>query len=83
VHALLRKVEPAVSLSPADSNDPVSVGQARVLRATTKALLVEVDGEQTWVPKSCIHDDSEVWRDDSEPGELVVKAWFARKEGWE
>jgi hypothetical protein len=28
-----------------------------------------------------IHDDSEVWAEDSEPGEMVVEQWFADKEG--
>lgn len=68
-----------------DSIGPVSVGNARVIRATDKALFVHIDDgdEEVWVPKSCIHDDSEVYAADSEPGELVVVEWFARKEGWD
>ena len=72
-----------MSLLGDDSDGPVSVGDAVVLRETAKAVLVEVDGGQTWIPKSCIHDDSEVWNTENGEGELVVKAWFARKEGWE
>jgi hypothetical protein len=66
-----------------ESNDPVRLGRTQVIRATDKALFVHIDdaGEEVWIPKSVIHDDSEIWQEDSEPGELVVKAWFAHKEG--
>lgn len=66
-----------------ESDYPVSVGETTVIRETEKAILVTVDGEQTWVPKSVIHDDSEVWSRKNGEGQLVVKAWFAHKEGWE
>jgi len=50
-------------------------------RETDKALLVEFDdGEDRWVPKSQIHDDSEVYAADTE-GTLIVKRWWAQKEG--
>lgn len=60
----------------------VAVPNARALFASERAILVEFDGSQTWVPKSCIHDDSEVF-DCLEHGEgkLVVKGWFARGPG--
>jgi len=63
---------------------PVELGQARVLDDRGKALLVrvaEVDDKPIWIPKSGIHDDSEVWKADQE-GELVVKDWLAEKRGW-
>lgn len=65
------------------SKAATSLGHAHVVRATDKALLVKTeDGDEPiWVPKSVIHDDSEVWGEDSEPGELVVHEWFAEKEG--
>lgn len=58
---------------------------------TAKALLVRCDDdgdaakfnekpEGRWLPKSCIHDDSEVNSKDDK-GMLVVKTWFAKKEG--
>lgn len=37
-------------------------------------------GEWTWFPKSVIHDDSEVW-EEGQQGTLIVKRWFAEKEG--
>lgn len=38
-------------------------------------------GEEHWIPKSQVHDDSEVFATDGE-GKLIVSAWFASKEGW-
>jgi len=54
---------------------------ALAIRETAKALLVEVEGEERWVPKSCIHDDSEVWKEGDE-GTLALMGWFAEKDGW-
>jgi len=50
-----------------------------------KALLIYIDdlGEDKWIPKSVIDDDSEVWADHADgcgPGKLVIKEWFATKE---
>jgi hypothetical protein len=54
---------------------------ASVLRETDKALLVLfADGTEKWIPKSVIHETSEVFAADTE-GTLVVKSWFAEKEG--
>jgi hypothetical protein len=64
-----------------DNSEPVSLGTATVKRETPKALLVEVEGEEMWVPKSVIHEDSEVWQGEQDDGELVVKRWWAEKEG--
>lgn len=49
-----------------------------------KALKIEAPlfDDFVWVPKSVITDDSEVWKKDQEPGSLIVKRWFAEKEGW-
>lgn len=51
---------------------------------TGEALLVDIPdlGERVWIPKSVIHEDSEVWRADWERGELVVEDWFADERGW-
>ena len=50
------------------------------LRETAKAILVEIDGDEVWIPKSVIHDDSEVSAGGDE-GDLVVAQWFAEREG--
>lgn len=62
----------------------VSVGAAEVVRETERALLVKLEsGEECWIPKSVIHDDSECYADahGTYDGDLVVEAWFAVKEG--
>lgn len=37
-------------------------------------------GMMFWVPKSVIHDDSEVWKTFTE-GNLIVTKWWAEKRG--
>jgi hypothetical protein len=71
------------------SGEGFSVGSASVIGSTEKALRVRfgdgalVTGE-VWVPKSVIHDDSEVYDAlNNARGKLVVESWFARKEGWD
>lgn len=61
-------------------NEPVVVGDVEVLHETEAAILVALDGEEIWIPKSVIHDDSEVW-EEGDTGVFVVKEWFANKEG--
>jgi hypothetical protein len=51
-----------------------------VKRETEKALLVEIGGEELWIPKSQIHDDSEVYRE-GDTGKLVITEWIAREKG--
>lgn len=56
-----------------------------VRRETDKALLVYIEDldEEAWVPRSVIHDDSEVFdADENSEGVLAVKMWFAEKQGW-
>lgn len=51
-------------------------------KETAKALLVRINGKSAWCPKSVIHDDSEVFDEDrNRAGKLVVKQWWADKEG--
>ena len=60
-----------------------SLGAGTVLRSTPKALLVALEdiGEEKWIPRSVIHDDSELYDEcDHDAGEVVVKAWWAQKE---
>lgn len=55
--------------------------EARALRKSKGgALLVEIDGEEIWIPQSIIDDKSEVWIE-GDIGELVISLWFAEKEG--
>lgn len=63
-------------------NDPYLVGTAKCTNETPKAIAVRLTGklEGQWIPKSAVHDDSEVYARGHE-GKLVVKQWFAEKEG--
>ncbi len=47
---------------------------------TDMALQVHHDGEVFWIPRSVIQDDDEFEKHD-EHCLILVKEWFARKEG--
>jgi len=64
-----------------DSSETVSFEVERIEAETDKAILVDFDGEKTWVPKSQIHDDSEVWSKENDSGTLIVTRWWATKNG--
>lgn len=55
-------------------------------RETDKALLIlipDIDTEAVWVPKSQIHDDSEVFdAGENRRGTLAVTDWLADQKGW-
>ena len=57
---------------------PGSDIEAEAVHETDSALLVEIEGEQHWVPKSQILDDSEVW-ENGDKGKLIITEWFAKK----
>lgn len=59
------------------------IDNAKCVKDTGKAILVEADDldEPTWIPQSCITEDSEVYTYDTE-GTLIVHEWFAEKRGW-
>lgn len=61
-------------------SEPVSFEDVACEAETEKAIKVLIDGEMHWIPKSLVHDDSEVWRD-GDYGTLVIPEWFAAKEG--
>jgi hypothetical protein len=63
-------------------DEKAELGLGRGEKETEKALLVilEETGDEVWVPKSQIHDDSEVFKE-GQSGEVVVSAWWAEKKG--
>lgn len=66
---------------PRDSSgdDAHDMGEGSVTRETEKAILVAFEGSgERWVPKSVVHDDSEIWKK-GDTGKLVVKMWWAEK----
>lgn len=51
-------------------------------KATQLALLVEIEGETLWIPKSVIHADSEVFDiNENSEGMLALEEWWAEKAG--
>lgn len=62
--------------------EKATINDCRAIKETGRAILVDVDGDEEWFPKATIHDDSEVYAAETE-GDLVLKAWFAKKEGHE
>ena len=62
-------------------SDPCNLGRGHCKHATDKALLVYLEAEPTnefWIPKSQIHDDSEVYGE-SMTGDVIVSLWWAEK----
>lgn len=63
--------------------DELLIENCFIIHETEKAVLIECDffDENQWVPKSVIHDNSEIWRD-GQCGDLTIKLWFAEKQDW-
>lgn len=64
-----------------NGREPFLMGEVLVVRTTDKALLVEIDEDEVWIPKSVIHEDSDV-RDNGDEGDLVVQLWWAEANGY-
>ena len=57
-----------------------SLGDGECVQEGPKAIRVALEtGEDIWIPKSLVHDDSEVWKEGQE-GDVVVAEWWAEKE---
>lgn len=54
-----------------------------VKKATEKALLVEVDGEEVWLPRSQIVEDESEALEEGDTGTLAITQWIAREKGLE
>lgn len=85
-------------MRPDRGKEPCSLGRAQVIVETPKAICVKlydhptavkekgkmVKGQpnEAWIPKSVVHEDSEVWseKEGEDEGELFVFQWFAEKE---
>jgi hypothetical protein len=64
------------------SKGTVSFEDAYSIQETEKALCVDCPDfhHPLWIPKSQIHDDSEVWKN-GQDGTLVITEWFAEERG--
>ena len=71
---------------------PVELGRAIAEGQTDLALRVRVTtpsipslrpNDELWIPKSVVHDDSECFGlgKDEREGKIVVKAWWAERNG--
>lgn len=67
-----------------ETREPVTFEDAYADRETKLALLcvITLGGrkQEKWIPKSQVHDDSEVYRA-GHKGKLIITGWFAEKEG--
>jgi hypothetical protein len=68
----------------------VELAYDEVVARTDEAMLFSVDGEDIWIPKSCIEDErledeweTNAYGDDAAEGHgtLHVAIWFAEREG--
>ncbi len=59
----------------------MSIADAVCKHATEKALLVKIPGhDDMWIPRSQVHDDSEVYDDTANSeGTLVITQWIAEQ----
>lgn len=64
-------------------SEPCTLGDGKIIRDTEKAVLAKIGDKEIWIPKSCLHDDSEAYspEDDQNEGTIVVKRWWAEKNG--
>lgn len=58
----------------------VDIEDVRVIHDTGKALLCKIAGDEVWIPQFSIHDDSEVYEEDTE-GVLIVREDIAIEKG--
>lgn len=63
-------------------SEGVRVGGVMCVWETERALKCVVEGEEVWVPKSVVLEESEV-REEGEEGDLVVERWFGVERGWD
>lgn len=62
--------------------EPVRIAGAVAVAETPDGLCVSVDDEEIWLPKSQIHEDSEVYDlKENAAGVLVIPRWLARTKG--
>ena len=62
------------------SDETVEIEDVTVEAETDLALLCSVDDKKHWIPKSVVHEDSEV-SSEGDTGTIVLMRWFAEKEG--
>lgn len=62
--------------------DTVNIAVGEVLHETDLAFLLDIDGDEIWIPKSVINfDESEEIEVGNIMLEISIAQWFADKEG--
>lgn len=54
---------------------------AKCVGETAAAILVEVDGEEHWIPRSQLHERDNEVTEEGDEGDLVVAEWLALDKG--
>ena len=62
------------------ADEYVTLEADEVMAVTDKAVLFDIDGDETWVPKSVIDGGDGYTKGDLDV-EVQVQKWFADKEG--
>lgn len=52
--------------------------EATCLRESDLAILVDIEGEEFWIPKTHVSDDSEV-QEEGDEGTLIISEWIAEQ----
>lgn len=65
-----------------ESDEGVELEVEEVKAVTEKAILVIIEGSEYWLPKSQIHENSEMTEDveKGDSGDITVTTWWAEKE---
>jgi len=63
------------------SEDTEEIEDVEATADTEKAVLCVIDGDKHWIPRSVIVGSESSVNEAGDKGTLVVKAWFAKKEG--
>lgn len=77
-------VKPKVTKYPAEEypedTNQVLIPEATCRAESANAILVWIDGDENWIPKSQVHGDSEVYQL-KDIGKLIISKWIARQRG--
>jgi hypothetical protein len=64
-------------------DEPYGIDDATCVRVTDDGACINSPffGEETWIPRKGIHEDSDI-QDEGDEGTLLVEGWLARDRGW-
>ena len=66
-----------------DSRTEYEEFDAECIAETAMSVLVKIDGDEYWIPKSLLHPEDNEITTMGDTGVLCVVKWFATKEGIE